>query len=107
MIGRGRNRSLSDCIGSLSRDEGSMPSVEIYTWRTCPFCIRAKQLLDRKGIAYTEFAVDGDEPARDAMAERGDGRRSVPQIFIDDRHIGGCDDLHALERVGELDALLS
>tara|TARA_Y100001978_G_scaffold58892_1_gene53051 strand:+ start:401 stop:676 length:276 start_codon:yes stop_codon:yes gene_type:complete len=91
----------------MFRDEGSMPSVEIYTWRTCPFCIRAKQLLDRKGIAYTEFAVDGDEPARDAMAERGDGRRSVPQIFIDDRHIGGCDDLHALERVGELDALLS
>ena len=107
MIGGGSIRSLSDCIGSMFRDEGSMPSVEIYTWRTCPFCIRAKQLLDRKGVAYTEFAVDGDEPARDAMAERGDGRRSVPQIFIDDRHIGGCDDLHALERVGELDALLS
>ena len=107
MIVSGSIRSLSDCIGSTSRDEGSMSSVEIYTWRTCPFCIRAKQLLDRKGVAYTEFAVDGDEPARDAMAERGDGRRSVPQIFIDDRHIGGCDDLHALERVGELDALLS
>ena len=91
----------------MSRYEGSMPSVEIYTWRTCPFCIRAKQLLDRKGVAYSEFAVDGDEPARDAMAARGDGRRSVPQIFIDDQHIGGCDELHTLERAGELDALLS
>jgi len=84
-----------------------MPSVEIYTWRTCPFCVRAKQLLDRKGVAYTEYSVDGDEPARDAMAARGNGRRSVPQIFIADQHIGGCDELHALERAGKLDALLS
>ena len=84
-----------------------MPSVEIYTRRTCPFCIRAKQLLDRKGVSYSEFSVDGDEPARDAMAARGDGRRSVPQIFINDQHIGGCDELHALERAGELDALLT
>ena len=91
----------------MSRHEGSMPSVEIYTWRTCPFCIRAKQLLDRKGVSYSEFSVDGDEPARDAMAARGDGRRSVPQIFINDQHIGGCDELHALERAGELDALLT
>lgn len=84
-----------------------MPSVEIYTWRTCPFCIRAKQLLDRKGVTYTEYSVDGDEPARDAMAARGNGRRSVPQIFIADQHIGGCDELHALERAGKLDSLLS
>ena len=84
-----------------------MPSVEIYTWRTCQFCIRAKQLLDRKGVTYTEYSVDGDEPARDAMAARGNGRRSVPQIFIADQHIGGCDELHALERAGKLDALLS
>ena len=84
-----------------------MPSVEIYTWRTCPFCVRAKLLLDRKGVAYTEYSVDGDEPAREAMAARGNGRRSVPQIFIADQHIGGCDELHALERAGKLDALLS
>ena len=84
-----------------------MPSVEIYTWRTCPFCVRAKQLLDRKGVAYIEHSVDGDEPARDAMAARGNGRRSVPQIFIADQHIGGCDELHALDRAGKLDALLS
>ena len=84
-----------------------MPSVEIYTWRTCPFCIRAKQLLDRKGVTYTEISVDGDEPARDAMAARGNGKRSVPQIFINDQHVGDCDKLHGLERAGKLDALLA
>jgi glutaredoxin 3 len=84
-----------------------MAKVEIYTWRFCPFCIRAKQLLDRKGVAYSEYEIDGDEAARQAMVARGsDGRRSVPQIFIDDRHVGGCDDLHALERRGQLDPLL-
>ena len=84
-----------------------MAKVEIYTWRTCPFCVRAKALLDGKGVAYTEHCVDGDVPARDAMAARGDGRRSVPQVFINDVHIGGCDDLHARERAGDLDALLA
>jgi glutaredoxin 3 len=81
-------------------------TVEIYTWSTCPFCIKAKQLLDRKGVEYTEISVDGDEPGRAAMADRGDGRKSVPQIFINDQHIGGCDDIHALDRQGELDRLL-
>lgn len=83
-----------------------MATVEIYTWRFCPFCIRAKALLDKKGVQYTEYTIDGDEAARDAMAERANGRRSVPQIFIDDLHIGGCDDLHALDRRGQLDGLL-
>ena len=84
-----------------------MAKVEIYTWRFCPFCIRAKQLLDRKGVAYTEYEIDCDEAARETMVARGsDGRRSVPQIFIDDRHVGGCDDLHALDRRGQLDPLL-
>ena len=82
------------------------PSVEIYTWRFCPFCIRAKNLLDRKGVAYTEYGIDGDDGARRQMTIRADGRSSLPQIFIDDRGIGGCDDLHALERRGQLDALL-
>jgi glutaredoxin 3 len=81
-------------------------TVEIYTWSTCPFCVRAKQLLDRKGVSYTEISVDGDEPGREAMAARGDGRKSVPQIFINDQHIGGCDAIHALDRAGELDPLL-
>ncbi|WP_392349863.1 glutaredoxin 3 [Parasynechococcus sp.] len=84
-----------------------MAKVEIYTWQTCPFCVRAKALLDRKGVSYTEHSVDGDEPGRDAMAERGNGRRSVPQIFIDDHHVGGCDELHALDRAGKLDPLLN
>lgn len=81
------------------------PKIEIYTWSRCPFCIRAKALLDRKGVDYTEYCIDGDEAARDEMAERA-GRRSLPQIFINDRHIGGCDDIHALERQGQLDSLL-
>ena len=84
-----------------------MAKVEIYTWRTCPFCVRAKALLDGKGVMYTEYSVDGDEAARDAMAARGDGRRSVPQVYINDQHMGGCDDLHALERAGKLDVLLA
>jgi glutaredoxin 3 len=84
-----------------------MAKVEIYVWRFCPFCIRAKALLDRKGVAYDEYAIDGDEEARDAMAERAGGRRSLPQIFINNRHVGGCDDLHALERSGQLDGLLA
>ncbi|MBE9179131.1 glutaredoxin 3 [Oculatella sp. LEGE 06141] len=82
------------------------PNVEIYTWSTCPFCIRAKALLDRKGVHYTEYVIDGDEAARADMAERANGRRSVPQIFINDQHVGGCDDLHALNSQGKLDQLL-
>lgn len=81
-------------------------NVEIYTWRTCPFCIRAKALLDKKGVEYTEYTIDGDEAARAKMAERANGRRSVPQVFINDRHLGGCDDLYALNAGGKLDPLL-
>jgi glutaredoxin 3 len=81
--------------------------VEIYTWRTCPFCIRAKSLLTRKGVEFTEYNVDGDEAERDKMAQRANGRRSVPQIFINDRHIGGCDDIHSLDAQGKLDQLLA
>ncbi|HEY9817086.1 MAG TPA: glutaredoxin 3 [Candidatus Obscuribacterales bacterium] len=81
-------------------------TVEIYTWSTCPFCIRAKMLLERKGIDYTEFCIDGDEAARGEMAARAHGRRSLPQIFINDQHVGGCDDLHDLERQGQLDTML-
>ena len=83
-----------------------MTNVEIYTWQSCPFCIRAKALLSKKGVTFTEYSIDGDEPARDKMAQRSDGRRSVPQIFVDNQHIGGCDDLCALERAGKLDPLL-
>jgi glutaredoxin 3 len=82
-------------------------TVEIYTWRTCPFCIRAKSLLKAKGVTYTEYSIDGDEAARDKMAARSGGRRSVPQVFINDQHVGGCDDIHALDRAGELETLLA
>ena len=80
--------------------------VEIYTWSSCPFCIRAKALLDQKGVEYSEYCIDGNEEAREKMAQRSNGKRSLPQIFIDDRHIGGCDDLYALDRQGKLDPLL-
>lgn len=80
--------------------------VEIYTWRSCPFCISAKSLLKNKGVEFTEYAIDGDESARSKMAKRANGRRSVPQIFINDQHIGGCDDLYELDDRGNLDPLL-
>jgi glutaredoxin 3 len=84
----------------------TMTNVEIYTWAMCPFCIRAKQLLTAKGVQFTEYSIDGDERARAQMAERANGRRSVPQIFIDGEHIGGCDDLYGLDAQGKLDTLL-
>ena len=81
--------------------------VEIYTWSTCPFCIRAKALLQKKGVDFTEYCIDGDNEAREKMSDRAGGRRSLPQIFIDDKHIGGCDDLYALNAQGRLDTLLA
>ncbi|MGE5656027.1 MAG: glutaredoxin 3 [Actinomycetota bacterium] len=81
--------------------------VEIYTWQTCPYCIRAKVLLGWKGVNYTEYKIDGDGVARNKMAERAKGHRTVPQIFINDRHVGGCDNLYQLDTEGKLDALLA
>ncbi|MEQ8381252.1 MAG: glutaredoxin 3 [Coleofasciculus sp. D1-CHI-01] len=81
-------------------------NVEIYTWQTCPFCIRAKILLWWKGVNFTEYKIDGDGSARMKMAERANGRRTVPQIFINNQHIGGCDDLYSLDSQGKLDPLL-
>ncbi|MDC2991187.1 glutaredoxin 3 [Prochlorococcus sp. AH-736-F23] len=84
-----------------------MSKVEIYTWQYCPFCIRAKSLLKKKNINFTEYKIDGDEDARTLMIERADGRRTLPQIFIDNEGIGGCDDLYSLENENKLDALLN
>jgi glutaredoxin 3 len=81
--------------------------VEIYTWSTCPFCLRAKSLLNNKGVNFTEYSIDGNEDARAKMAQRANGRRSLPQIFINDNHIGGCDDIHGLDRQGKLDEMLA
>ena len=83
-----------------------MSKVEIYTWQYCPFCIRAKSLLKKKNINFKEHKIDGDEDARALMIERADGRRTLPQIFIDNEGIGGCDDLYTLENENKLDALL-
>lgn len=82
-------------------------NVEIYTWQTCPYCIRAKLLLWWKGVNFTEYKIDGDNQARNQMAERANGRRSVPQIFINNQHIGGCDELYQLNSQGRLDPLLA
>ena len=81
--------------------------VEVYTWSTCPYCIRAKALLKQKGVDYTEYCIDGDNKARELMSLRANGRRSVPQIFINEQHIGGCDDMYALDAQGKLDVLLT
>lgn len=83
-----------------------MSDVEIYTTRFCGFCMRAKRVLDAKNVAYVEHSVDGDWEARAAMMERAQGRRTVPQIFIDGKGIGGSDELHWLDAQGELDRLL-
>ena len=84
-----------------------MRPIVIYTKSTCPYCHAAKALLRRKGAEFKEIGVDGDRAAQSAMAEKAGGRWTVPQIFIDDSHVGGCDDLHGLEAAGELDALLA
>ncbi len=84
-----------------------MPAITIYTKSTCPYCIQAKALLRSKGAAFDEISVDGDSEAQKAMAVRANGGWTVPQIFIGEQHVGGCDDLHALERAGKLDPLLA
>lgn len=83
-----------------------MPDIIIYSSEHCPYCVRAKQLLDNKQARYTEIRVDLDPAQRDIMIARS-GRRTVPQIFINDIHVGGCDDLYALEQAGKLDPLLN
>ena len=83
-----------------------MAKVEIYTWKYCPFCIRAKSLLNQKSISFQEYPIDGDEAARQLMSKKADGRSTVPQIFINGKGIGGCDELYALERNNQLDVLI-
>ena len=83
-----------------------MPPVEVYTTPFCPYCVSAKELLRDKGVNFVEFNVAGAPTLRAEMVARANGRTTVPQIFIDGRHIGGCDDLLALDRAGKLDPLL-
>jgi glutaredoxin 3 len=84
-----------------------MPPVQIYTTRFCPYCVAAKTLLKRKGVAYDEIDVGSAMDRREEMVQRANGRMTVPQIFIGDIHVGGNDDLQALERAGKLDSLLT
>lgn len=84
-----------------------MAKVEVYSSMWCPFCHRAKKLLKNKGVPFEEIDVDGNPAVRAAMTERADGRHTVPQIFINDEGIGGCDELYMLERQGKLDSMLN
>lgn len=84
-----------------------MSRIEIYTKFLCPYCTRAKALLTAKGAAFEEIDISAGGPRRTEMVDRAGGRQTVPQIFIDGRHIGGCDDLVALDRAGGLDPLLA
>jgi glutaredoxin 3 len=84
-----------------------MKTVTIYTTPTCGFCMAAKRLLNAKGVDFTEVSVAGDRELRQQMMQRANGRHTVPQIFIGDQHIGGFDDINALERSGRLDPLLA
>jgi glutaredoxin 3 len=84
-----------------------MPPVEIYTTRYCPYCHAAKALLKKKGVNFSEIDVGRDRERREEMIQRANGRTTVPQIFVGTAHIGGCDELHDLERAGKLDPLLA
>ncbi|WP_027442050.1 glutaredoxin 3 [Erythrobacter cryptus] len=82
------------------------PRIDIYTKFACPFCVRAKRLLASKGVVFNEYDITLGGPRREEMLARAPQARTVPQIFIGETHVGGCDDLHALEASGKLDALL-
>jgi glutaredoxin 3 len=81
--------------------------VEIYTKTFCGFCVRARHLLEATGVKFEEYVIDGGGPRREEMIQRANGRTTVPQIFIDGRHVGGCNDLYELEREGKLNELLA
>ena len=84
-----------------------MAEIEVYTTPICPYCLSAKDLLRRKGVAFLEINGAGEPQRRAEMIARANGRTTVPQIFVGDKHVGGCDDLYALEEAGELDRLLT
>lgn len=84
-----------------------MPKIDVYTTNYCPYCVRAKQLLDAKDLDYTEIDVTNDDAGRIALVEKSGGRRTVPQIFINEKPVGGYDDLRALEESGKLDEMLA
>ena len=81
--------------------------IEVYSGDYCPFCVRAKSLLKKRGLDFIEYNVQDEPDKRIEMMQRSNGSRTIPQIFINNRHVGGCDDLYALDRKGELDAWLT
>ena len=83
------------------------PEIVMYSSGWCPYCVRARALLERKGLAYREIKIDEDPAERDAMLARSGVRRTVPQIFVGDHHVGGFDELYALDKAGKLDELIS
>ena len=103
----GASRASNALRAGWMKRESRVPKIEIYTKMTCGFCVRAKRLLDMKKASYDEIHVDLGGPKKDEMVQRSGGRMTVPQIFIDGKHIGGCDALMALEYDGKLDELLA
>lgn len=89
-----------------TKQEYLMLKIEVYSKEICPYCVRAKKLLTKKGVGFTEIDISKQPELRDLMIQRANGRQTVPQIFINDKHIGGCDDLYALDAEGKLDNLL-
>jgi glutaredoxin 3 len=104
MLGESAFKRFSNAV--FQGETMPQPKVEIYTKMYCGYCWRAKRLLEGKGVEFTEYDITLGGPRRDEMRERAPGARTVPQIFIDDRPVGGSDDLAALERAGKLDELL-
>ncbi len=96
-------------FNSLINNDGALIIIAlliVYSSDRCPYCVKAKTLFERKGVSFEEINVTDDDKARQALVEKSGGLRTVPQIFINDAHIGGCDDLYALDNKGELDPLL-
>lgn len=94
-------------IGASFNGVRSLTKVEIFTRATCGYCVRAKRLLEMRGVDFDEISIDGDQEMRATMIGRANGRSTVPQIFINGQHVGGCDDLFELERSGELAGMLA
>jgi glutaredoxin 3 len=84
---------------------GNAPDIVVYSTGWCPYCVRARALLERKGLPFREIKIDENPAEREAMLARSGGRRTVPQIFVGDHHVGGFDELYALDKAGKLDAL--
>lgn len=97
---------LKGFVMSDQKENIKEKKIEIYSTKVCPYCVKAKKLLQSKNVKFEEIDVSYDDDLRMAMIQRANGKRTVPQIFIDDYHVGGCDDLHDLDAKGKLDELL-